>query len=63
MDHRQPTVIVPIKGTFKWISASVWNSKNGYEDFWGFFAPSNIRLGFNYVPIKTPVGLSLQKQI
>lgn len=26
--------------------------KNGYKDFFGLFAPSNIRLGFSYVPIK-----------
>ncbi len=24
---------------------------NGYEDFYGIYAPANIRLGFNYVPI------------
>jgi len=36
--------------------------KNGYEDFWGFFAPSNIRLGFNYVPLsKLMVGASITK--
>ena len=28
----------------------LWNK--GYEDFWGFFAPSNIRLGVAYAPIK-----------
>jgi hypothetical protein len=27
-----------------------WNK--GYQDFWGLFASSNIRIGFSYVPIK-----------
>jgi hypothetical protein len=36
--------------------------ENGYEDFWGFFAPSNIRLGFSYVPIdKLNVGIGVTK--
>ena len=36
--------------------------KNGYEDFWGFFAPSNIRIGFSYVPInKLNVGIGVTK--
>ncbi len=35
---------------------------NGYDDFWGFFAPSNIRLGVNYVPInKLNVGVGITK--
>jgi len=34
-----------------------WN--NGYEDFFGLFAGTNIRLGFNYVPIdKLLIGVS-----
>ncbi len=35
---------------------------NGYDDFWGFFAPSNIRLGVNYVPInKLNLGVGITK--
>ena len=34
----------------------------GYEDFWGFFAPSNIRLGVAYAPIKDLfVGIGITK--
>ena len=34
----------------------------GYEDFWGFFAPSNIRLGVNYTPInKLNLGVGITK--
>ena len=44
---------------FKTFSAIV---ENGYEDFWGFFAPSNIRLGFSYVPLnKLNVGIGFTK--
>jgi hypothetical protein len=46
------TVMVPIKGTMEMDIMhrfGTWNK--GYEDFWGFFAPSNIRIGVNYVPI------------
>jgi hypothetical protein len=46
------TVMVPIKGTMEMDIQhrfGVWN--NGYKDFWGFFAPSNIRLGISYSPI------------
>jgi hypothetical protein len=35
---------------------------NGYEDFYGLFASSNIKFGFNYVPIDNLlVGVSLAK--
>ena len=40
------TVMVPVKGTMEMDIMhrfGTWN--NGYEDFWGFFAPSNIRIG------------------
>jgi hypothetical protein len=58
------TVMVPIKGTFEMdIMHRFGTIKKGYEDFYGFFAPSNIRLGFNYVPIKDlMIGLSITKQ-
>lgn len=57
------TVMVPIKGTFQMdIMHRFGTVKNGYKDFWGFFAPSNIRLGFNYVLInKLMVGISITK--
>lgn len=58
------TVMVPIKGTFEMdIMHRFGTVKKGYEDFYGFFAPSNIRLGFNYVPVKDlMIGLSITKQ-
>jgi hypothetical protein len=58
------TTLVPIKGTFQMdILHRFGTVKNGYDDFWGFFAPSNIRLGFNYVPLNNLlVGVSITKQ-
>lgn len=57
------TVMVPIKKTFEMDIMhrfGLWNK--GYEDFWGFFAPSNIRLGFSYVPInKLNLGVGVTK--
>lgn len=57
------TVLVPIKGTMEMDIQhrfGTWNK--GYEDFWGFFAPSNIRLGVSYVPInKLNVGIGFTK--
>lgn len=47
------TVMVPVKGTFEMdIQHRFGTVEKGYQDFWGFFAPSNIRLGVSYVPIK-----------
>lgn len=35
---------------------------NGYDDFWGFFAPSNIRLGVSYSPIENlNIGIGITK--
>lgn len=46
------TVMVPIKGTFEMdIMHRFGTVQKGYDDFWGFFAPSNIRLGASYAPI------------
>ena len=43
------TVIVPIKGTFQMdILHRFGNFGNGYDDLFGIFAPSNIKLGFGY---------------
>jgi len=57
------TVLVPVKGTFEMdIIHRFGTLETGYEDFYGFFAPSNIRLGFDYVPIsKLMLGLSITK--
>lgn len=57
------TVMVPYKGTFEvdfQHRFGTWN--NGYEDFYGVFAASNIRMGFNYVPVdRLMVGFGLTK--
>jgi len=57
------TILVPVKGTFEMDIMHRFGTVNkGYEDFWGFFAPSNIRLGFSYVPVKKlNVGLGITK--
>jgi hypothetical protein len=57
------TVMVPIKGTFEMdIMHRFGTVKKGYDDFWGFFAPSNIRLGVFYAPInKLYVGIGITK--
>lgn len=57
------TVMVPVKGTMEMdIMHRFGVINNGYKDFWGFFAPSNIRLGINYAPIKNLfVGIGITK--
>ena len=57
------TVMVPIKRTFEIdILHRFGTLKNNYDDFWGLFAPSNIRLGFSYVPINNlMIGFSITK--
>ena len=57
------TVMVPIKGTLEMdIMHRFGTVKNGYKDFWGFFAPSNIRLGVSYAPInKLNLGIGITK--
>ncbi len=57
------TVMVPIKKTFEMDIMHRFGTVNkGYEDFWGFFAPSNVRLGFSYVPInKLNVAIGVTK--
>jgi hypothetical protein len=57
------TVMVPVKNTFEMdIMHRFGTVDKGYEDFWGFFAPSNIRLGFSYTPInKLNLGLGITK--
>ena len=55
------TVMVPVKGTLEMdIMHRFGSVKKGYDDFWGFFAPSNIRLAVNYSPInKLNVGIGI----
>jgi hypothetical protein len=57
------TVMVPAKKTFEMdIQHRFGTINKGYEDFWGFFAPSNIRLGVNYSPLnKLFVGIGITK--
>jgi hypothetical protein len=57
------TVIVPVKGTFEMdIMHRFGTVVKGYKDFWGFFAPSNIRLGVSYSPMnKLYVGVGITK--
>lgn len=46
------TVMVPVKGIFEFVIQHRFGIiKNGYKDFFGLYASSNIRLGFNYTPI------------
>ena len=45
------TVMLPIKGTMEMdVQHRFGTVTKGYENFWGLFAPSNIRLGFSYAP-------------
>ena len=47
------SVMVPVKGAMEMnIQHRFGPISNGYEDFWGLFAPSNMRLGVSYAPIK-----------
>jgi hypothetical protein len=47
------SVLVPAKGSFEMdIMHRFGTVQKGYEDFWGFFSPSNIRLGVTYAPVK-----------
>ena len=58
------SVMVPIKGTFEMDIQHRFGVVNkGYEDFYGVFAPSNIRLGFSYTFIdKLQLGFGLTKE-
>jgi Membrane bound beta barrel domain (DUF5777) len=57
------TVLVPVKGTFEMdIMHRFGTVDKGYDDFWGFFAPSNIRLGVSYVPVnRLNIGIGVAK--
>jgi hypothetical protein len=62
MDNQ--SVMVPVKGTLELaIQHRFGVISNGYDDFYGLYAPSNIRLGFNYVFVeKLMVGFGFTKQ-
>ncbi|CAN5404208.1 hypothetical protein BH09BAC6_BH09BAC6_22440 [soil metagenome] len=57
------TVMVPIKGTLEMdIMHRFGTVEKGYDDFWGLFASSNIRLGVGYAPINNLfVGIGFEK--
>ena len=47
------TVMVPVKGTFEAdIQHRFGTVENGAKDVWGIYASANMRIGFNYSPIK-----------
>ena len=58
------TVMVPVKKTFEFtIQHRFGTINNGYADFYGLFAPANIRLGWNYTPINDmQLGFGLCKE-
>ncbi|MBL0132585.1 MAG: hypothetical protein IPP79_00530 [Chitinophagaceae bacterium] len=58
------SVIVPVKGLFEMdIQHRFGSVKGGYKEFWGFFSPSNIRLGASYTPIKRlNIGIGITKR-
>lgn len=57
------TVMVPVKGTFEMdIQHRFGTVTNGYNDFWGLYASSNIRIGFDYAPVNNLyIGLGFEK--
>lgn len=57
------SAMVPIKGTFEFdIQHRFGRFGNGFDDFWGLYANSNIRLGFHYVPVeRLMLGFGLTK--
>jgi hypothetical protein len=62
MDHQ--TVMVPVQGTFEMDFQhrfGTWD--RGYDDFYGIFAPSNIRIGLDFVPFeKMLIGFGFTKE-
>lgn len=57
------TVLVPLRRTFEFdILHRFGVVNNGYRDFFGIYAPSNIRIGFSYTPFhNVMVGLGFTK--
>lgn len=59
----QQTVMVPIKGTFEMDFQHRFGTWESYNDFYGIFAPSNIRIGLEYVPVgRLMIGIGFTKQ-
>jgi hypothetical protein len=58
------TVIVPLRKTFEFdIQHRFGTMGNGYNDFLGLYAPSNIRIGFGYTPINNlMIGFAFTKE-
>jgi hypothetical protein len=58
------TVMVPVKGTLEFDIQHRFGTVNkGKKDVFGIFAPSNIRLGINYAPVKNLfLGAGLTKE-
>lgn len=58
------TIVVPVKGTVEFdIQHRFGTINNGAEDLFGLFAPSNIRLGLNYVPMRNLfLGVGITKE-
>lgn len=58
------TVMVPVKGTLELdIQHRFGTVNNGAKDLFGLFAPSNIRFGLNYAPVKNLfVGAGITKE-
>ena len=58
------SVMVPIKGTLEFdILHRFGTIGNGYEDLFGFYASSNMKMGFTYAPINNlSVGFGLTKR-
>ncbi len=58
------SVMVPVKGSFEFVIQHRFGTvENGYDDLWGLYAPSNIRLGFSYTPAnKLMVGFGFTKE-
>jgi hypothetical protein len=57
------TVMVPVKGTFEMdIQHRFGSVKKGYQEMWGLFSSSNIRLGASYAPIeKLNIGIGVTR--
>jgi hypothetical protein len=58
------TVLVPLRKTFEFdIQHRFGTMGKGYDDLWGIYAPSNIRIGFGYTPINNlMVGFGFTKE-
>lgn len=58
------TVLVPLKNTFEFdIHHRFGVVKNGYEDLFGIYAPTNTRIGFGYTPLnKVMVNIGVTRE-